>query len=127
MKRLISPASIAAPASSYNHAVLVRHPASTLYMSGQLGARPDGTVSDDFTEQARQIWTNIKTILSEAEMDLGDVVKVVSYLVGEQHVRPYVAVHREALGPYMPPWTLIVVAALGSPKYLVEVEAVAAR
>jgi enamine deaminase RidA (YjgF/YER057c/UK114 family) len=127
MKRLITPASIARPASSYNHAVLVRNPESTLYMAGQLGERPDGTISADFTEQARQIWTNIKTILSEAEMDIADIVKIVSYLVGEQHVRPYVAVHREALGPHLPPWTLVVVAALGSPKYLVEVEAVAAR
>ena len=127
MNRPINPASIAAPASSYNHAVLVRRPESTLYMSGQLGERPDGTISDDFSEQARQIWTNIKTILSEAGMDVGDLVKIVSYLVGEQHIRPYVAAHREALGPHMPPWTLVVVAALGSPKYLVEVEAVAAR
>jgi enamine deaminase RidA (YjgF/YER057c/UK114 family) len=123
MKHLITPASIAAPASSYNHAVLVRNPESTLYMAGQLGERPDGTISDDFTEQAR----HIKTILSEAKMDIGDIVKVVSYLVGERHIRPYVAAHREALGPHLPPWTLVVVAALGSPKYLVEVEAVAAR
>jgi 2-iminobutanoate/2-iminopropanoate deaminase len=127
MKRLINPASIAAPASSYNHAVLVRSPESTLYMAGQLGERPDGTISDDFTEQACQIWTNIKAILSEAQMDIGDIVKVVSYVVGERHIQPYVAAHREALGPHMPPWTLVVVAALGSPKYLVEVEAVAAR
>jgi enamine deaminase RidA (YjgF/YER057c/UK114 family) len=127
MKRLINPASIAAPASSYNHAVLVRHPESTLYMSGQLGERPDGTISDDFTEQARQIWINIKTVLSEAEMDVGDLVKIVSYLVGDQHIRPYVAAHREALDPHMPPWTLVVVAGLGRPQYLVEVEAVAMR
>jgi len=127
MKRLINPASIAAPASSYNHAVLVRQPESTLYMSGQLGERPDGTISSDFTEQARQIWTNIKAVLSEAEMGVGDIVKVVSYVVGEQHILPYVAAHREALAPHMPPWTLIVVAGLGSPKYLVEVEAIAAR
>jgi 2-iminobutanoate/2-iminopropanoate deaminase len=127
MKRLINPTSIAAPASSYNHAVLVRHPESTLYMSGQLGERPDGTISEDFTEQARQIWVNIKTILGEAEMDVGDLVKIVSYLVGERHIQPYVSVHRETLGPHMPPWTLVVVAGLGSPKYLVEVEAVAAR
>jgi enamine deaminase RidA (YjgF/YER057c/UK114 family) len=96
-------------------------------MAGQLGERPDGTISDDFTEQARQIWSNIKTILNEAEMDIGDIVKVVSYLVGERNIRPYVAAHCEALGSHLPPWTLVVVAALGSPKYLVEVEALAAR
>jgi 2-iminobutanoate/2-iminopropanoate deaminase len=127
MKRLINPAAIAAPASAYNHAVLVRNHESTLYMAGQLGERPDGTISDDFTEQARQIWTNIEAILSEAKMDLGDIVKLVSYLVGEQNIQPYIAAHHAALGPHMPPWTLVVVAALGSPKYLVEVEAVAAR
>src|SRR6188768_1271738 len=109
MKRLINPASIAAPASSYNHAVLVRSPESTLYMAGQLGERPDGTISDDFTEQACQIWTNIKAILSEAQMDIGDIVKIVSYVVGKRHIQPYVAAHREALGPHMPPWTLVVV------------------
>jgi|SRR5262245_47617708 len=127
MKRLINPASIAPPASSYHHAVLVRHPESTLYMSGQLGERPDGTISDDFAEQARQVWVNIKAILGEAGMDAGDIVKIVSYLVGSQYIQPYVAAHREALGLHTPPWTLVVVAGLGSARYLVEVEAVAMR
>ena len=37
-------------------------------MSGQLGERMDGTISDDFAEQAREARVNITTILGEAEM-----------------------------------------------------------
>ena len=127
MKRLINPAGIAKPASSYNHAVLVERPERTLFMSGQLGERTDGSISEDFSEQARQIWVNIGALLAEAGMEIADLVKVVSYIVGEQHIQPYVSVHREIVGAHRPPWTLVLVAGLGSSRYLVEVEAVAMR
>ena len=51
MRRIINPGGIAKPASAYNHAVLVERPARTLYLSGQIGERPDGSISEDFTEQ----------------------------------------------------------------------------
>ena len=127
MKRAINPAAIAAPASAYNHALLVERPERTLYLSGQLGERPDGSIPGDAAEQARQAWANIQAILHEAGMGLADLVKVVSFVVGEAGIGPYVAVHREVVGDLLPPWTLVVVAALGAPRYLVEVDAVAAR
>lgn len=127
MRKILNPAGIARPASAYHHAVLIERPARELYMSGQLGERADGSISDDFAEQARQIWINIKAILAEGGMGVADIVKVTSYIVGREHIPAYVAVHRDAVGEHLPPWTLVLVAGLGRPSYLVEVEAVAAR
>jgi 2-iminobutanoate/2-iminopropanoate deaminase len=127
MRRILNPAGIARPASAYHHAVVVERPARELYMSGQLGERADGSISSDFTEQARQIWINIKAILAEGSMGVGDIVKVTSYIVGRENIPAYVAVHRDEVGEHLPPWTLVLVAGLGSPRYLVEVEAIAAQ
>jgi len=127
MRRTIDPAGIAPPAAGYHHALLVERPARTLYLSGQLGEHPDGSIAADVDGQARQAWANVEAILREAEMAVGDIVKVVSYLVGEQHIKRYCAVHDAVAGAHRPPWTLVVVAALGAPRYLVEIDVVAAR
>jgi len=127
MRRVINPGGIAKPASTYNHAVLVERPERTLYLSGQIGERPDGSISPDFTDQACQTWANIKAILAEGGMGVADLVKLTSYIVGREHVRPYCDVHRTEVGDLLPPWTLVLVAGLGRPHYLVEVEAIAAR
>ena len=71
MRKLINPAAIGRPASAYNHAVLIERPARTLYLSGQIGERPDGSISPDFREQARQSWSNIQAILAEGMVDVG--------------------------------------------------------
>src|SRR5215510_5608958 len=86
MRKLINPAASGRPASAYNHAVLIERPARTLYLSGQIGERPDGSISPDFREQARQSWSNIQAILAEGEMGLADLVKITSYIVGRANV-----------------------------------------
>ena len=60
-------------------------------------------------------------------MGIADLVKLTSYIVGREHVPPYYEVHREAVGDLLPPWTLVLVAGLGRPQYLVEVDAIAAQ
>jgi len=127
MRRVINPSGIARPASAYNHALLVVHPERTLYLSGQVGERPDGSISEEFSEQARQTWINIEAILTEARMGIADLVKVTSFIVGRENVRPYSDIHRSLLGAHLPPWTLVLVSGLGRPQYRVEVEAIAAK
>jgi len=127
MRKILNPSGIDRPASAYHHALLIERPAREIHMSGQLGERADGSISDDFTEQARHVWINIKAILTEGDMAVADIVKVTSYIVGRENIRHYVAVHREEVGEHLPPWTLLLVAGLGSPRYLLEVEAIAAR
>lgn len=45
----------------------------TLYLSGQIGIRPDGTLPDGFEAQARQMMENIGATLTRAGRGWGDV------------------------------------------------------
>ena len=125
MRKILNPTGIAPPAAHFHHALLIERPTRELHMAGQLGERADGSISSDFSEQARQAWINIKAILAEGGISVADVVKVTSYIVGREHIQAYEDVHRAEVGEHQPPWTLILVAGLGSSKYLVEVEATA--
>jgi 2-iminobutanoate/2-iminopropanoate deaminase len=44
-----------------------------LYLSGQIGALPDGSLPDGIEAQARQAMANIGTVLAEAGLGFGDV------------------------------------------------------
>jgi 2-iminobutanoate/2-iminopropanoate deaminase len=126
-KQPITPTHIAPPASAYHHGLVTEPVNRLLTFSGQLGEAPDGTCLDGIEAQSRQAWKNVQAILAEADMNLTHVVKVTSYIVGEENIPGYVAVHKDVVGDLTPPWTLIVVAALGRPEYLVEVDVTAAE
>ena len=95
-------------------------------LSGQLGERRDGSCPDSVGEQAELAWQNIIAILAEKHFDIKNVAKVTSYIVGEENIDSYVMVHKKVVGEHMPPWTLVVVPALGRPQYKVEVDVIAA-
>jgi hypothetical protein len=44
--------------------------------SGTPGLRPDGTLPDDFAEEARQAWRNVAEALAAAGAQLTDIVSV---------------------------------------------------
>jgi enamine deaminase RidA (YjgF/YER057c/UK114 family) len=69
----------------------------------------------------------VQAILDEAGMTLQDIIKVTSYIVGQENISAYVEAHKAVLGELKPPWTLVVVQALGAPQYLIEVDVTAAR
>lgn len=127
MHETINPSGMAPPASAYHHAVRVTDAKEWLFLSGQLGEMPDGRCAVGAEAQARQAWRNVETILKEAGMDFSNIVKITSYIVGQEHIKPYVDVHRSLHQPQLPPWTLVVVPALGRPEYLIEVDVHAAR
>jgi 2-iminobutanoate/2-iminopropanoate deaminase len=46
-----------------------------LYLSGQLGNRPDGTLPQGIEAQARQTMDNVGAVLKRSNLGFGDVVK----------------------------------------------------
>ena len=52
-----------------------------LYISGEVGVLPDGTVPQGIEAQAEACWRNIIAILADAGMGVGDLVKITTYLV----------------------------------------------
>jgi 2-iminobutanoate/2-iminopropanoate deaminase len=98
-----------------------------LYISGQVGATPDGTILKGFEAQAAQCWRNIIAILAAAGMGVEDLVKVNIFVTGAQHVAASRTIRDAALEGAQPASTFLVVAALAHPDLVVEIEAVAAK
>ncbi len=121
------PPTVAPPAALYVHGMEVRPNARWLFISGQVGVYPDGRVGRDAAEQAEIIWSNIRAILESADMGLADIVKLTTYATAREHLPALRAVRERVLAGHRPASTLLIVAGLGQPAWLVEVEAYAAR
>ncbi len=127
MHKAHNPATVAKPGSGYNQAVEVAPNARWLYISGQLGVGPDGKLRDGTAAQAEQAWTNILNLLSEAGMGPQDLVKITTFITSPADVATVRAARERVLGSARPASTLLVVQALASPEYRIEIEAVAAK
>lgn len=125
-KRHLSPAGLRPPFGRYHHLVEVTGPKRLLFLSGQLGLAPDGSVPEDAGEQARLAFAAVDALLAEAGMGRGDVVRLNSFLTEAEHRPAYMAVRDAWVADPPPASTLVIVKALALPACKVEVEAIAA-
>jgi len=126
MNKIYNPATVAPP-SGYSHAIEVGPNSRILYLAGQLGVAPDGTLAKDIRGQTEIAWTNIRNVLAAAGMEITDIVKMNHYLLRKEDIAPYREVRGKFLGTHAPAGTLLVIGALGRDGALVEVEVVAAK
>jgi enamine deaminase RidA (YjgF/YER057c/UK114 family) len=117
----------AAPAfSRYSLGMEAPGSARWLYVSGQVGVDPEGVLAEGPEAQMEQAWRNILAILGSAGMGARELVKVTAYLTRPADTALYREVRDRMLGGAVPASTLVVVAGLAHPDWLVEIEAVAA-
>src|SRR4051794_40656540 len=123
MKTSRNPESIAAPVGRYVHQIEVESPSKLLFIAGQVGMRPDGSVPDDAVEQLAVALENVLRNVEAAGMETSDLVKITTYVVAGAELDP--ARRRSEmerlLGEHVPTSTLVFVAALASPQYKVEI------
>ena len=55
-----------------------------LFVSGQVGSRPDGTPEPDLNDQVRRAFANLDAILKAAGCSFGDVVDVTVFMIDPQ-------------------------------------------
>ena len=122
-----TPPGIAPPAALYVHGMEAPVNARWLFISGQVGVHADGRVGKDAREQAEIVWANIQAILASAGMSVRDIVKLTTYSVSPDHLKALRDVRERALAGHKPASTLLIVAGLAQPQWLVEVEAYAAK
>ena len=123
----INPPTVPASFSRYSQGVVAPGAARWLHVSGQVGIPVGGTLPDIFEEQARNAWRNVLGVLEGAGMTAADLVKVTAFVTRQSDVGQYRTVRDSMLGEAKPASTLVVVAGLADPRWLVEIEAVAAR
>lgn len=121
MKRLINPATHAAPASNYSQGVVHTATAQRLVISGQVGVLKDGTTVRGMEAQCKQAWANFLSVLTDAGFAPADVVKVTCY-VTEPGLAAFRKSREAALKGHAPAATYVEVKGLASPDYLVEIE-----
>jgi 2-iminobutanoate/2-iminopropanoate deaminase len=112
------------PISHYTDAVEAN---GLLFVSGCVPVDGDGRLvgGGDVLAQARQVFVNIGTVLSAADMEFADVVKVTVFLLDIED-RPQInTVRQEVFGDARPASTLVEVSRLAIPGAKLEIEAVA--
>jgi 2-iminobutanoate/2-iminopropanoate deaminase len=111
----------------YSHAVEVAVGARLLFISGQVGVAPDGSLPPGFSEQCEQAMENVEALLSSAAMTKADAVKITYFLTTSENLVALGEIRRRRWKSDEPPAvTTIVVSALARPEYLVEIEVAAA-
>ena len=110
--------------SPFSHATLTSG-TRLLFITGQVAQGPDGknVGKDDITQQTVQAFENLKALVEEAGGTLADVCRLRIYLTTRDHLAPVKEVRRRYLKEPFPATTVIQIAGLDDPDWLIEVEA----
>lgn len=122
-----NPKSLASPFGAYSHCCVIHEDCELLVIAGQVGAQPDGSIVEGIEAQCERTFENILAILSANGMGPEDLVKLGIFLTDRSFVPVYREVRTRLLGDVAPPGTLVIVAGLADERWLVEVDAYAAK
>jgi enamine deaminase RidA (YjgF/YER057c/UK114 family) len=97
-----------------------------LYVAGQIGLNPDGTMPENDEGQIVNAFDRLKIVLEEAGASLDDIVELVSYHVGLQnHLGKFVEIKSRYIREPFPTWTILEIAGLARAGLVIEIKAVA--
>lgn len=126
MNRPIETEDAPKPFSNYAQAIVVEAGSRHVFVSGQVGATPDGSIPSDPEQQHVLAWKNVLAILRAAGMTHTDIVDAHVFITDREHVSLYRQVRDRMLKGHKPAATLLVVAGLADPRLVMEVAVVAA-
>ena len=112
---------------AYSQAVKVTGAQTILFLAGQVAYDDKGNPANrgDFTAQARAVFQAVKAQVEAGGGTMQSIVKVNTYLTDIRHRAELPPVREEFFGKKGPASTLVAVAALAQPDWLIEVEAIA--
>lgn len=124
--RRLEPTAVAGPFGTYAHGNVVEAGSRLVFGAGQVGVTPDGRTGEGIEEQARLVWENVRAVLAEARMEISNIAHLTMLLVDRSHQPAAMAVREEFLGAHRPASTLMYVAGLAKPEWLIEIDFIAA-
>ena len=112
---------------AYAQAVKVEGGRTMLFIAGQVAydAKGGAAHAGDFRAQARACLQALRAQIEAGGGTIRDIVKVNTYLTDIRHRAEYGSIREEFFGKKLPASTLVAVAALAQPEFLIEIEAVA--
>jgi 2-iminobutanoate/2-iminopropanoate deaminase len=104
----------------------VQGPGRWIFVGGQNGIDAQGVlVGEDLASQTKQALRNVLAVLAEAGASQKDVAKLAIYLVSGHDPRAAYAASGEIWGAFPTAVTVLIVAGLANPAFVVEIEAIA--
>lgn len=124
----INPPALPKP-QGYSQIVVAAGKQRQIFIAGQVGMRPDGTIPEDLGEQAQLTFERIGAALAAAGARPADVVRIVVYIVDLERVDPspvYQAIRAFFPEDARPASTIVGVAALARKGLKLEIDVTAA-
>ena len=115
------------PSGHFSQAISVDVPGQLVFISGMTARRADGSIAGigDIELQTRQVCDNLKAAVEAAGGTLEDICRVDVFVRNIEHFEMIHKVRREYFKPPAPASTMVEVAKLVSPDYLIEINAIA--
>jgi enamine deaminase RidA (YjgF/YER057c/UK114 family) len=117
-----NPPTVATP-TGYTHAIQITGEHRRLIISGQVGMAQDGSVSASRETQIVKALANLRAVLAANDMTVQNIVKTTAFLTDRDLLPAYRKARAEAFRDHTPASTLLIVAGLADPRWVVEIEA----
>jgi 2-iminobutanoate/2-iminopropanoate deaminase len=117
-----NPPAVPAP-TGYTQAIQVSGDHRRLIISGQVGLALDGSVPGSAEGQIAQAFANLRAILAANGMAVENIVKTTAFLTDRGMLPAYRQARGAVFGEHAPASTLLFVAGLADPRWVVEIEA----
>jgi len=126
-KREVTTDRIRKPSGVFSQATVVEASGRIVFISGMTARRPDGTIAGigDITAQTKQVLENIKSAVEAAGGTMDHICRVDVYVRNMEHFDKIHKVRREYFKPPAPASTMVEIAKMTSPEYLIEINAIA--
>lgn len=127
MKQQITSPLLAKPNGHFSQATAIEARGRLVFISGMTARMPDGAIAGigDVEVQTRQVCLNLKAAVGAAGGTLNDVCRVDVYVRNIEHFAVIHKVRQEFFELPLPASTMVEVAKMVSPDYLIEISAIA--
>jgi 2-iminobutanoate/2-iminopropanoate deaminase len=117
-----NPQAVRAP-TGYTHAIQITGDYRRLIISGQVGMAQDGTIPGSGEGQIAQAFANLRAVLTANGMSVQNIIKTTAFLTDRGLLDGYRQARGAVFGDHAPASTLLFVAGLADPRWVVEIEA----
>jgi 2-iminobutanoate/2-iminopropanoate deaminase len=109
--------------TGYSHGIIVQGAERRLIVSGQVGMAADGSVPATGEGQIAQAFANLRAVLEANGMAITNVVKTTTFLTDRALLPAFRTARGAVFADHAPASTLLFVAGLADPRFMVEIEA----
>jgi len=117
-----NPPAVRAP-TGYTHGLVLEGVERRLIISGQVGLASDGSVPSTGEGQIAQAFANLRAVLEANGMTVNNLVRTTVYLTDRSLLTSFRAARDAVYAGHAPCSTLLLIAGLADPRFMVEIEA----